>query len=403
MQPLLDGVRAALNPSVVRSLLQSQSALTIEYGAVGLDKDFNIIADLSSYLTRGGQITSDSLATIHRGITVNIDSDVAEVWDYLSGYIKPCMILSNEATGRWAQFNLGVYTLTTPSLSLATSPSTVSFTGYDLIYLLQQPVGDSYEVAAGVDPAEAAATAIQTAIPGISVNFTPSDSTLAKAMTFPFNASSPVTWLSIVTALLNAIGYRQVWVDWEGTFRIEPFTDPQTLDPEWEFSLVDDVTIVAEDRAQNADLFDVPNWFRFVMGNLTAPAVEGVTMLTYEDVSVNNPGSLLNRGRVVRHIETVTVATFADLQQYAAKTIAKLLKPSETFAMKTQPFPLAWHLDVLAYTDPNLAPIGPVFAADRKVMATNWTLPLDGETDMDWTLQTITDQSVSALLSAQSV
>lgn len=403
MQPLLDGVRAGLTGSKVVALLQSQSAIQISYGALGLNQDFDFVADLAGYMTAGSQITSSSLATIHRTCTLNIDSDVSDVWNYMSGFIQPYMIFTDMATGYAAQFNLGVYTLTTPAVGLATSPSIASFTGYDLIYLLQQQIGDSYQVPVGSDPAQAAAECIDRAIPGAGVSFSASDELTLKPLTFPFDPSKPWTYLDVVNTLLNSIGYRQIWVDWEGIFRIEPFEDPQEENAEWVFSLVDENVIVGEDRAQSVDLFDVPNWFRFVMGNLTTPAVEGVSMFTFQDSSATNAGSTLNRGRLVRHIESVTATSYLALVQYAKKVIAKMLKPSETFSMSTQPFPMAWHMDIVAYIDPNLGPVAPAYSHERHTLALDWSLPLDGRTDMTWTLQTITDQTVEQILTSIEV
>ena len=398
MQPLTSGVRAGLSASKILDLLQSQSAIRIDYGAAGLDENFNPLVDLTPYMTAGSTITSDGFATVHRTCNLMIDSNASNVWNYLSGFIQPYMTFTDRLTGFTAQFNLGVYTLTTPSLALGTSPSIATFAGYDLIYLLQQVIGDSYEIKSGVDPAAAAAATIEAAIPGVKVDYTPSDSTLAKTMTFPMDASSPPTYLSVISALLNSIGYRPVWVDWEGTFRIESFTDPQDMSPEWIFDLSDRMNIVAEDRAQDLDLFDVPNWFRFVMDNLTGPAVEGTTMLTYQDNSAINPGSIQNRGRLIKHIEQVTVSTFLDLQTYAKKTIQRLLNPSEIFSVTTQPLPLAWHMDVFDYNDTNLANISPSYSSHRSILATGWTMPLDGRSDMQWTWQTITDQTLDDLL-----
>lgn len=400
MQPLLDGPRSGLTEKFVRDLLQSQSAIMFEYGAVGLDEDFNPVADLQSYMTPGSSITSDNLAKIHRTCTILLDGDVVNTWDYLSGYIKPWMKMVDVATGESAQFNLGVYTLTTPAISLATNPSVLSFTGYDLIQLLDQPVGDSYEVPVGEDPVIAAATAITIAIPGASVNYTASEVSLDAPVTFPLDAGAPTTWYEIITTLLDSVGYRQVWVDWEGVFRLEPFIDPQTESPEWVFNLTDDINIVAEDRAQDMDLFNVPNWFRFIKADLTAAAVEGDTMFTYEDTSAGNPSSTQNRGRLIRHIEQVTVTSYDALLEYAQKRINYLLESSEIFATHTQPFPLAWHLDILDYNDPNLGDIPPINQTQRRVVATGWTLPLDGLTDMDWTWQTITEQTVTDLLTS---
>lgn len=405
MQPLLDGPRKSLTEDEVRGLLQSHSTIQIDYGAVALDSDFSVVADISGWMSAGSQIISNVSNTVHRTCTLNIDSDVTSTgWSYLSGFIKPYMTITDVATGVAATFNLGVYTLTSPSRSMQTTPSTLSFQGYDLVYLLRQEIGDSYEVLAGSDPAQAAADAIGLAIPEVSVTVTPSGDTLQTQLTWPFDPSKPTTYLDVVRDLLASIGYREPWVDWDGTFRIEPFIDLQEEDFEWTFNTADDDNIVAEGSTQDIDIYNVPNWWRFVMANLPSSPVEGTSQFTWTDSSPLNPGSTYNRGRVIRYIETVSVTTYDALVQYAQRVIAASMTPGEKFTVKTQPFPLAWHLDVIHFLDTTLAdalPLSPGGA--RRVVSTTWTLPLDGQSDMEWTWQTITDQTAGLGLTTTTV
>lgn len=396
MQPLLAEPRAALTKGVVQGLLQSHSSITISYGATALDDSFHTVADIAAYIS-GGSISSDVTATTHRTCQLSIDSDVTDSgWSYLSGFIKPYMIITDNSTGDAAQFNLGVYTLTTPDEDTSTIPATLAFAGYDLIYLLNQQIGDSYEVPAGSDPAQAAADAIGEAIPEITVITTPSGNTLAKQMTWPFDPSQPTTWLTVVQDLLSSIGYREVWVDWDGNFRIEPYIDPQTEKFEWTFDVSADDNIVADGHTRSVDLWNVPNWWRFVMANLTDTPVEGTTQFTYEDASSGNPGSTKNRGRSFRHIESVTASSYDALVDYAQRVISDTLQPSETFAVSTAPFPLAWHLDLIQYLDPQLAQSLPTMpSGERRVVATQWALDLTGMSDMTWTWQTVTDQTAA--------
>jgi hypothetical protein len=395
MQPLLDGPRRVLTEAIVKDLLQSHSAIQINYGATGLNSNFGVVGDLSDYISAGSEVSSASAATVHRTCTLNIDSDVASTgWSYLSGFIKPYMTITDVSTGVSAQFNLGVYTLTTPTRTVGTTPATLTFQGYDLVYLLRQEVGDSYEVVAGADPAQAAADVIGLAIPEVTVQVVASGSTLPTRLSWPFDPANPTTFLDIVQTLLGAIGYREVWVDWEGTFRIEPFKDLQQEPFEWTFDMSADDNIVADNTTQDIDIYNVPNWWRFVMANLADTPVEGVSQFTWTDSSPANPGSTANRGRLIRYTQTVPVATYRDLVAYGQRVIAATMNPGETFTVKTQPFPLAWHLDVIHFQSDALAaalPLAP--GGSRRVVSATWKLPLDGQSDMEWTWQTITDQT----------
>ena len=397
MQPLLDGPRGALTEGTVRSLLQSHRTIQITYGADALGDDFGVVADISGYVSGDSSITSSVVSTIQRTCSLNIDSDVTDTgWSYLSGYVKPYMVFTDPENGDSARFNLGVYTLTTPQRTLGSSPGTLAFAGYDLVYLLKQPIGDSYEVPAGAEPAQAAADAIGLAIPGVEVLVEDSGSLLSGQLSWVFDPEQPTTYLDVVQTLLAAIGYRPVWVDWEGRFRIEPFVDLQGETAEWVFNLADGDNIVSDERKQDVDLFNVPNWWRFIMADLKDTPIEGVSMFTWEDASPVNPGSTLNRGRTVKAIYSVPATSYSDLVNFGQRTIAATLEPAESFTVQTQPFPLAWHYDVIEYLDTALAGTLPTDAGGRRrVVSTDWRLPLDGMSDMEWTWRTITDQTAA--------
>lgn len=405
MQPLTDGPRSNLTPAQVRALLQSDSVLQVSYGAVGLDGDFGEVADISDYVGAGSSVTSSLDSTIHRTCQLTIDSDVTDLgWSYLDGFVKPYMILTDPETGVSAQFFLGVYTLTTPTRDLGTVPASSTFAGYDLIYLLRQPVGDSYEAPAGADPAVIAAEVVSLAIPEVEVVVAPSGSTLPNQLTWPFDPSQPTTFLDIIETLLASIGYRQVWADWNGTIHVEDYVDLMDAPVEWTFDTSDMDNIVSDDRQQDVDIYDVPNWWRFVMADLPDTPVEGQTMYTYEDTAPENPGSTVNRGRTIRYIESVAAATYDDLVGYAQRKIGATLAPGETFTVKTQPFPLAWHMDVIQFNDEAMATALPTYSGGtRLVVSTGWQIPLDGQDDMDWTWQTVTVNTVGLGLSEEEV
>lgn len=397
MQPILDGPRAGLTEALVRALLQSHRTIQIKYGAIALDQEFAEVADLANYMSAGSEITSNLAATIHRICSLNIDGDVGETgWSYLSGYVKPYMDIIDPQSLESARFHLGVYVLTTPTRNLGTVPATLNFAGYDLVHLLRQPIADSYEVPVGTDPAQAAADVLGIAIPGAEARVAASGTVTTKRMTWVLDPAEPVTYYQIISELLAGVGYRPIWFDWEGVARIEPFTDLQGSTPEWTFSIEHADTLLSEERAQELDLFNVPNWWRFVIADLPDLPVEGVSMFTWEDHSAVNPGSILNRGRIVRHVQSVPAPTYDELKEFALRRIVETLSPAETFRVKTQPFPLAWHYDVVEYVDSGLEVALPTESGSRrKAVAVEWRLPLDGQTDMEWSWRTVSDQTAA--------
>lgn len=388
MQQLLDIPRQSLSPDTVTGLLQSFQNVQVSYGARHLDATLSVIGDLTEFMSEGSSIASDVTASPHRTCTLMLDS--TNPVNYGTEFVQPYMVLTNPNTGESATFYLGVYTLSTPAYDNSNLPSVLTVTGWDLLYYMNAVIGDSVQITAGTDPVTAAITLIGEAFPGANINYVDTTSVLAAPVTFPFDENDSATdYLTVINTLLATCGYQPLWVDWSGTFQLLPYVTPTSTDAEWSFDLTDADNIVAEQRESEQDLFDVPNYWLFVMTNLTTPPVEGVSQLTYIDASPTNPGSFVNRGRYLKKILYVTAADFPSLQAFGLSVVAADLRPVETFTVTTSPFPLAWHYDQIAMRDPNLVSIPPTFAQTRRVQSMSWTLPLDGQSDMEWTWQTV--------------
>lgn len=386
MQPVIDGPRQGLDSAAVLRLLQGDPAIQCKYGAEWLNSDLALVDDITGYMTKGSTVTSDCFGKIHRTCSLKFDSNVP--FNYVTDFVHPYVILTNPNTGFEARFNLGVYTLTTPIFDNSTTPSVLTFTGYDLLYYLDQPIGDTFQMAIGSDPASIAATLIAANVPGAVVNYEDSGEITTKVYTWPFDDQNQYTYLEVVNQLLKMVGYSPVWVDWDGAFQAHAFADPVLAVTEYDFNLLDADNIVAEPRDSTQDFFSVPNYWRFVLNNLTGAPVEGTSQITYIDTQTDNPGSFPNRGRYVKRIYYVDATSFQAMWVQAVRQIVLDLMPSEVFALTTSPFPLAWHKDIFSYQDPNIAAIQPANSPLRRVQSVTWTISLDGA-DTEWTWQTI--------------
>ncbi len=403
MQPLNAAPRIGLDVDGITGLLQTDHVVKVTYGAKWLSSSLGALGDLTNYMSEGSSIQSDITATIHRTCTLMFDSNCPV--NYVTDFVQPYMVLTNPDTGFTAQFNLGVYTLASPVYDNSALPTVLTLTGYDLLYFLNQPYPDSYELAVGADPVTSVNSLIASAFTGASISYTDTAITVPTAMIWPFGQSDSylsqsgtsggtVTYLSIINEILYAIGYAPLWVDWNGTFQVQPYVTPLNMPSEWTFDLTDPNNIVNEARTSTTDLFTIPNYWVFVPSNLVAAPVEGTTMFTYIDENPLNPGSYPNRGRYIYKVNSgitpTPLMTYAMFVQAAMSQIAKDLSPAETFTISTSPFPLAWHKDRVLYHDPNIANVAPALSPSRELMAITWTLPLDGTSDMSWTLQTCT-------------
>lgn len=390
MQGLNEAPRQNVLASDVTNLIYKDPAVQISYGCRWLDSHLTYKGQLDTFMAKGSSVSRDESATIQGTCTLNINSDAPI--NTVTDFVQPTITLTNDK-GISATFYLGVYTLQTPDYDNSSRPAVLPFTGYDLLYFLQQPVGDSIQANAGDNPIDKATSVIGMAFPGAALVVTPTTKTLPVNLVWPFDASgSGYTYLDIVNELLKAAGYNALWVDWNGKFILEPYVKPSLRSIEATFDITSSTNIMAVARTSTQDLFTVPNFWQFIMNNIAGSPVEGTTQFTYNDVSVTNPGSQANRGRILnKKIEYVTAADYGTLYQLGVAQIVSDLSPSEVFTITTFPMPLAWHQDQITYVDNNIADIAPQKSNNRHTQSLTWTIPLDeGGGDMSWTLQTTT-------------
>jgi len=336
----------------------------------------NISADVSA-----GVVHRDNYASVHG--TVNLTISRALAWG--KDRVRPFMLLSSGSAGVSAsRWNLGVYLLTTPDMPLAESPITYSVTGFDQLHILQDFIGDSYSVAAGANVLTAVRTALTAG--GITapvlLDTTAAASVLSTALTFPLTSSESPTWIQVVNGLLAAISYRGIWCDQDGAFRSGPYVNPSAAPVEWTFKVGDLITgIVASERTVAQDLWNAPNWWRFIQNGLTAAPVEGAGQYTVQNASTGL-SSQASVGRTV-HAPVVFLDAVdqASLVAQGDARVAVDMRTTEVITAKLSPFPAAWHFDVVTYSDAALG-------SDRKAQCRSWTLPLNGS-DMDYTLESI--------------
>lgn len=380
-------------------LLRQSPVLQVTYGCRVKTVVANQLVngpDLSSYMSPGSSIASDVNQDVHRSCTLVLDSSVFNVFDYLKDYVQPYMTVTNPNTGQSLTVNLGVYVLQTPPIGLAAMPSAVSFTGYDLLTLLQAPIGDSYVVNAGVDPAEACVDAIEAAIPWAQVQALDTGLVSTQTLSFPLTGGdNTYRWMDVLTSITQAAGYLPVWVDWEGVFQVGtlPLPTLATFSAECSFRTIDPSNMIAEDRQIIQDLYDVPNKWVFIMNNLADAPVEGQTQYTLNNAGTG-PTSQSARGRVVPAVYFIDTATadstsYAQLQAAGQKQVLSDLNPAETYSFNLSIYPLFWHYDRVALLDPALVDVPPDTTDSRSGIITQWNLAIDGSSDMSVTFQTL--------------
>lgn len=375
MQSLTAPPRDGLTEAQVRQLLVGD-VVTVSAGAERLNSQLEVQEDISDDLV-GGTVSRQMLAEIHGDFQLQLSREL----DWAHDLVQLYMTLS-EPSGITARFNVGVAVLTTPDRSVGDTPATFNVQGYDRIYLLRRPVGDSYSVTAGTPVLGAVAAAFTAAgISGVLIDGTSADKTLPADMVWPLVATgtdgvgdaTATTWLNVINQLLASIGYRGVWVDERGYFRCDPYLNPTSRPAEFTFT-VDDVTatIVGDGRTISVDQWNQPNRWVFVQQNRpfdAAGPTEGDGIYTVDRVPA---GELPWASQVL-----LDAADQPSLQAQGDRVVANDTQRTTTLQLATAPFPVAGHFDVFGYVDSDVPDV-------RKAQAVDWTLPLDGS-DMTWT------------------
>lgn len=381
MQELTAPPRDAYTADQITALITAPD-IAIQQGVDLLDSSDLFVADLSSYL-QGGTVSRDCYATVHGSCSLSLTKQL----NWGSDRVLPWMIMTSpHVPGVAARFNQGVFIATSPDHPYGDSDPLYAVTGYDKLYLLDQPVGDSVMFGAGNNVLSTVAQLINiyAFTDKITLDGTSSGAVLASDMIWPLDQANPVTYLNIINALLATINYRGLWVDQDGYFRSEPYIDPGSQSPEWLLNVQDAKTnLVNQDRVQTQDTWGVPNWWRFIQNGLDIAPVEGTGQYTYVNTSVG-PTSYANRGYYVKKLEFLDAVDQANLQAQATATINADTNVAETWQFNTGPLPLAGHFDIATYLDTDID--GGL--TNRQLMGMNWDMPLDGG-DMLWTFKTV--------------
>lgn len=381
MQPPTDGPRAGYTVAQVQYLIEQASSFDTTMGMQLLDQDLNVLGDISDGL-EACTVSRDSFATIHASASFTIDQPL----DWGNAIVRPYMQLDGplSATGPNAvlTFYLGAFLTDTPQEDLSEDVSSFAATGYDIVSLLDDPVGDAYSADAGTSPL---ATVEQIFISrGFSQYIIDQDQAgalLASAKTYTIDDN--VTWLTIVNDLLGTVGYAGVWSDWNGVLRAQVYDTPSDRSPEWVMSDDPAVTLLTQRRKRQRDFYSTPNHWIFYRNTSTEddqPSDTNGFRYEYTNQSDGDTSVDARGGRVITKVTGVDAADTDSVVAQAQQTIdADMLVPT-VVSIETAPFPLAWHMDRIQVSDAGLG-------VALQVLASSWSMDLSGaDMSWDWTL-----------------
>lgn len=377
MQLLTSAPRDSLTADQVRFLLLETPNTTYVKGLELLDANLTVLDDLSDDL-QGGQIIRTMNADVHGTCSLQIATDI----NYLTQLVRPYMTL--EADGLSARFYLGAYVLRKPSTVYGASIPSNSVDGSDRLWLLNRPA-DPW-VAYGTDTVlQSVLLALAAAgVSGVLIDGSAQDIPMPADRVWPMfgtmsdgtDANGTTTWLQIVNALLQMIGYRGLWCDWMGLYRSEPYLDPASRASEFTFDYDDALRVtITPDRTVERDLSSLPNRWVFVQQNaITADGVsitpaEGAGLYIVDHSQDPSAPGYRNGARWSTAPVQIATADQPSLVTLGDAAVAADERVAQTLTVTTAPFPAAWHWDLYSYSDSELGGL-------MRVEETAWTLDL---------------------------
>jgi hypothetical protein len=333
-------------------------------------------------------------------------------------YVDPAGLAPSMAPGDVARFPLGVFLAASPTDDMTDSVA-FDVDAYDKTYLLRSEVGDTFSVDESPSTYGAAILSLFTlagfpeADDGTGhlnadfVQFNPSWAAkvvpLGANMVYPSDDANSYTYLDIVNAVLKASGQRPLWTNRDGLFVIDAITTPRTKAPRWLFSRTPSrwdpdfsahETIVEQGNVHENDMWNVPNQMIYIQNGLTfdpthSDGSDGKYVINNHpsDPTHYRAGSdQVTIGRIIKRVIHLDASGTTDLKTQAERDYTDQYAQAETMTLKTAPWPCASHYDVFRYADTGLPRVD-----IRKVEVQHWELPLDGTTDMTWSVSVVGD------------
>jgi hypothetical protein len=380
VQTITDGPRAGFTPAQVAYLIKNAPSVTTDYGVELLNPDLSVDRDISEFVT-ACTVSRSNYANLHGSATFTMSQPL----NWGNSLVRPYFLMTGPTSSTThatstMRFNMGVFYTDTPEEDLSEVPSTFDVTGYDILSILDDPVGDSYTVDINVSPlARVEEILLARGVTQYQIAQDQASVLLTSPMVWTVDENA--TWLTTVNRLLAYVGYQGIWSDWNGVLRAQTYTSPTDRPTEWVMSADVSDTILTQRRRRRRDFYDAPNRWVFYRANNTddvAP-VDGAGRYEFINANVGDTSVEGRGGRTITKVESVDVADQFSLVTAAQRTIDADMQIPTKFVIETAPFPLAWHFDKYTVVDPDLG-------AALDVMGSSWSLNLDGaDMQHEWT------------------
>lgn len=360
---------APADTTTVNQLIKLNPSMLIGGGMELIDRDLNVLADMSDDLG-DCNVSRSFYATLHGSASFQITKQLA--WG--SALVRPYFLLGGSGLTAM-RFNMGAYFTNTPDHVTGMSPTTYSVEGYDILDALDTDVGDSYAVQLGTDYLAAIETIlINQGYSQYSIDSSRSGTTLPESRGWAMAAGEEggsATWLGIVNDLLAAIGYRGIYSDWDGRLICEPYSSPSERTAEWRYDDGQYTSELGPQQTVRHDFYKTPNKWVGVRSNMpegTSPT-DGDGIYVFQN-ETNGETSVEARGRVIPIRIDIEAADQAALISRVMERVEADSNVGTTIEAETTANPLHWHGDILDVETTELGQL--------KLLSTQWTLSFNG-------------------------
>lgn len=358
--PVLDGTDAALaGPRIT------------DYRFEILDADDHITGQL--YTVTGGSVEWVSRTALHGGGTLDV-ADPGTAIDWLNIRIRPVVIWSRPDVPGESETPLGVFLPSAPVETWTDTGRTWSVELLDKLSILDVDIVTDPANGNPVTYTAAVGANIIALVRGLIED---TGETTQAIIGAGKNVLAAMVWelgtsrLKIINDLLGAGGYRSLWIDGAGQYRVEPWIPPEDRTPT--YALLAPFTkgpasLMAPNWVRDRDVYDVPNrYVAITAGTGDAAALTSVA----ENLDPASPFSYPARGRWITRV--LTNADAAD--QAALDTIARRGLTSTTSVTGVLSVDHAFLPDL--HMDDVTRVVNPDAGLDGLVEVTRLTVPFD--------------------------
>jgi hypothetical protein len=363
MQTLVADVRSDLTEADVIALIKTDPTMRVGAGMELLDRDLNVLLDISDNL-EDGEVKRSNFATLHASCSFRLTTELA--WG--SAVVRPYMLVETDT--RSARFNLGAYFTNVPDTVTGEDPRTYDVEGYDILEALDTSVGDSYALSAGTDYLAAVQNILENqGYTRFNIDPARTGTTLPTDRGWPM--ADNVTWLRVVNDLLSAIGYRGIYSDWNGYLVCEPYQNPAERATEWTYDDGEFTAQLGPQQTVKHDYYATPNrWVGVRSNEIEGEApTEGDGIFIYTN-EFEGETSVEARQRTITKRLDIEAADQEALEAAVMRQVANDMSVGTSINADTTPNPLHWHFDILEVTTKEIGTV--------RVQQTSWTLNLTG-------------------------